>query len=569
MTLAAELPDAAALDREARAAAADQVRALYDIQPWPDLRYFNSAPCPRHAPDLSILCRKCGIRLRRHQRIGAAWMYLGLPGLLGDAVGLGKTAIVLALLAMCKETGELGVHNRAVIVCKAAAIHDPWANEIARLLPGIKVYIADGDREKRIAGYMGNWEVAVVTDRTFAAAHGRKTDRKGDVDLLMTFPVGMLFYDDLDPMRNPDTETAIAVNRLAKRCSRVHAAHATPLQKGRPRELWSFLQPVGGEERLGSLNRVESRYPTRTKQMVIVADPRDKTGRSRSRKEMWTDNGLLSDPRLVREFREAVRPLVLRRTARDVDDVDLPEIQYCPEFIDLSPGQRERYEELRSGMLRRLTQDGSVVTRAEAFVAWTRARQICSGLAALDHGPGADDSAKLDRAVAAITGDLADEKVVVFIAFRENVAAMSRRLSEAGVKHVLMWGAETDKRERRRRLEAFREDPGCRVLAGTTTIEASLNLQVARRIWALDTIPNPARMTQLVGRVRRQGSPFPTVYFHHLLARGTLEEAFLAMLRREDAVADAVWDENESMFSAMTPRQVMRLIATGQLATAA
>jgi SNF2 family DNA or RNA helicase len=566
VTLVTALPAAAALDRAARAAAADQVRALYDIEPWPDLRFFNSAPCARHAPDLDILCRRCGIRLRRHQRIGAAWMYLGLPGLLGDAVGLGKTAIVLALLAMCRETGELGTHNRAVIVCKAAAIHDPWANELARLLPGIRAYIADGDRQQRTAGYMGDWEIAVVTDRTFAAAHGRKTDRKGDVDLLLNFPVGMLFYDDLDPMRNPDTETAIAVNRLAKRCTRVHAAHATPLQKGRPKELWSFLRPVGGEERLGSLARVESRYPTRARQIAVVKDPRDKTGRTSIRKEVWTDNGLIADPRLVKEFREAVRPLVLRRTARDVDDVDLPEVQYCPEFVDLSPRQRARYEELRRGMLRRLTEDGTEVTRAEAMTAWTRARQICSGLAALDRGPGADDSVKLDRAVDAIAGDLADEKHVVFINFRENVAAMSRRLSEAGVGHVLMWGAETDKRVRQRRLEAFREDPDCRVLAGTTTIETSLNLQAARRVWALDTIPNPARMTQLAGRCRRQGSPFPVVYFHHLLARNTLEEAFLAMLRREDAVADAVWDENESMFSAMTPRQVMRLIATGSIA---
>jgi SNF2 family DNA or RNA helicase len=541
---------------------AEQVRALYDIEPWPDLRYFNSEPCPRHAPDLSVMCRKCGIRLRRHQRIGAAWMYLGLPGLLGDAVGLGKTATILALLAMCKETGELSHRNRAVIVCKSAAIHDPWANELARVVPGIKAYIADGDRQQRIAGYMGDWEVAVVTDRTFAAAHGSKVDRKGDVDLLLTFPVGMLFYDDLDPMRNPETETAIAVNRLAKRCTRVHAAHATSLQKGRPEELWSFLRPVGGEQRLGTRDRVRSRYPTRSRQIVIVRDPRDKTGRSRTRKEMWTDNGLLVDPRLLREFREAVRPLVLRRTARDVDDVALPELQYCPEFVDLNPRQRARYEELRRGVLRRLTDDGTEVSRAEAMVAWTRARQVCSGLAALDKGPGADDSAKLDRAMSAITGDLADEKVVVFIAFRGNVAAMARRLREAEVGHVLMWGAETDKRERRRRLEAFREDPATRVLVGTATIEASLNLQVAGRLWALDTIPNPARMTQLAGRCRRQGSPHPTVYFHHLLARGTLEEAFLEMLRREDAVADAVWDENESMFAAMTPRQVLRLIAT-------
>ena len=50
-----------------------------------------------------------------------------------------------------------------------------------------------------------------------------------------------------------------------------------------------------------------------------------------------------------------------------------------------------------------------------------------------------------------ITGDLHQEKVVVFIDFKPNVAAMSRRLEAAGIGHVLMWSSETSQRERARR----------------------------------------------------------------------------------------------------------------------
>lgn len=548
---------------QVRTAAAERVREMYDVQPWPDLDWFNTEPCPKHAPNRvsPVLCRHCGFQLRRHQRIGAAWLYLGMPEMLSDTVGSGKTAQVLAMLAMCKQTGELNPGNRAVIVCRSAAVWDPWGQEIARLLPKVPAFVADGSRSERLAGYAADWEIAVVSDRTFSPARGRKQERPGDVAVLETYPVGMLFYDDIDPMRNPDTMTAQAISRLAKRCTRVNAAHATPLQK-HVRELWSFLQPLGGEARLGSLQRVETRYVALNTRWVVAADPRDRTGRTMVRTKVTTEAGITTDPKLVREFRAALRPLVLRRTADQLDDVTVPERAYNPVFLDLNPRQRAAYRQLSAAAERRLA-SGAEVTRAQALGAFTRARQICSGLAAYEDGP--DDSVKLDWAMDRITGDLDGEKVVVFVYFKPNVAALSARLREEGLGHVLIWGAEAKPRERAARLIRFREDPKCRVLVGTTSIEASLNLQVARQLMALDTIPNPARMEQLAGRVRRQGSPHPTVYIHHLMTRGTVEEAFLPMLRREGEMSDVVWNEHESMFAGMSPRQVLRLIASGRL----
>lgn len=562
MTLA--LPDAARMSRDDRRKYAERVRGLEDIQPFPALDWFNSQPCPAHG-SLNILCRRCGIRLRRHQRIGAAWMYLGLPGLLSDTMGSGKTAQVLAMLAMCKQNGELGLHNRAVIVCKAAAVWDPWGGELRRLLPGIPAYVADGDKDQRLRGYMGSWEIAVVSDRTFAGARGRQVSREGDVALLENFPVGILVYDDIDPLRNHTTQASAAINRLAAQCTRVHGAHGTPTQK-RLRELWCMLQPVGGRVALGSLDYMDNRYASQGTRTILTRDPADKTGRRRVRKQVQVSSGITANPRLVAEFQAKIRPLVLRRTAKDIEgDVAMPAVQYNPVFLELSALQRRRYEELRSGTLRRLRETGEEVTQTEAAAAFTRGWQICSGLAALDEGPDADDSVKLDWVMDKLTGDLDGEKAVVFVYFRNNVAALARRLKAEGIGSVLMWSAETDKRERARRLERFRDDPACRVLVGTTTIEASLNLQAARQLIAVDTILNPARMAQLVGRVARVGSQYPTVYVHHLLAHRTQEDAYLPMLRREGEIADTVWGENASLFTALSPRQIMRLVAYGKL----
>jgi SNF2 family DNA or RNA helicase len=557
------------MSRAARRRVADQIRALPDILDWPDLKYFNSGPCRRHAPDLvsPVLCRDCGIVLRRHQRVGAAWMYMGPPGLLSDATGSGKTAQVISVLAMCKEHGELGLGNRAVIVCRAPAVHDPWAGELRRLLRGVNVYVADGTPAQRTRGYMSNWEVAVISDRTLSGAGKGKRRREGDVEELLQFPVGILVYDDIDPLRNPETEASYAVNRLAGQCSRVIGLHATPVQK-RLTELWGFLQPVGGRDRLGSLERVRSRYVTQTRKEIVAAAPWDKTGRTRVSKVVQVDSGITSDPRLLREFRDAIRPLVLRRRAEDLGgDVTMPAIQYSPVFMDLLPAQRKRYDELRAGTVRRLLKQGEEVGRAAAGAAFTLGSQICSGLAAVDEGPGADVSVKLDWVMNLLTGDLSGEKAVIFVYFKPNVAALAARLKAAGIGGTLMWSAETDKKERARRLDRFRYDPSCRVLVGTTTIEASLNLQAARYLLAVDTILNPARMEQLIGRVARQGSPFPTVYILHALARGTQEDAYLPLLRREAGISAAVWDEEQALFTAgVSPAQQVRMLAYGRIA---
>jgi SNF2 family DNA or RNA helicase len=563
MTLA--LPDAALMSRDDRRKYAERIRRLEDIQPFPGLDWFNSEPCDRHE-SLNILCRRCGIRLRKHQRIGASWMYLGLPDLLSDTMGSGKTAQICAMLAMCKQNGELGLHNRAVIVCRAAAVWDPWGNELKRLLPGISVFVADGDKDQRLRGYMGNWEIAVVSDRTFAGAHGSKQSREGDVALLESFPVGILIYDDLDALRNHLTETSIAINRLAAQCKRVHGAHATPTQK-QLKELWCFLQPVGGRAALGSLDFFEAKYSGPSSKTILTRDRSDPTGRRRVRKkvQLGSGGGITTNPRKAAEFRAKIRPLVLRRTAKDIDgDVAMPAVQYNPVFLDLNPRQRTRYEELRRGTLRRLKETGEVVSKAEAAAAFNYGWQICSGLAALDEGPGADDSCKFDWLMNLLTGDIADEKAVCFVYFRKNVAALAQRLKAEGIDGVLMWSGETDQRERARRLARFREDPECRVLVGTTTIEASLNLQVSRHVALVDTILNPARMSQIVGRCARVGSQFPTVYAHHLLARGTQEDAYLPMLRQEGEIADVVWDEKQSLFTTLSPREIMRLVAYGK-----
>lgn len=598
------LPDPRRLSPETRDAIALRARHSHDARSFTEqMTYFNSQPCSRHR-ELVTSCTDCGIALRRHQRVGTAWLWFRMKGLLGDSCGLGKTAQIAAVLAMALQTGELCQGNRAVVVCQAAAVRQ-WARELRRCVPALGIITADGTPEDRMRAYLGPWDVCIISDRTLSPAGraGSANARGGDIERLRQFPVGIVVYDDIDAMRNGATKTAWAVKKLASTADRVYGAHATPLQK-RLQELYHFTEPIGALSVFGTPTKFKQDYVTRSRVLIWIAVTRAlpaeknawarkhdfptfsalearaqadaqnsiplassaarrlmaavQSGRARHQRVIWKDSGV--NERRLPEFKAKIGPMILRRTVRDLDDVQLPAVQPNEVWLDLLPAQRERMTELQRGILRRLRDSGEEITRVQAVAAYTRARQICSGLAALDDGR--DVSVKLDWTVDRITGDLSEDKVFCFVYFRENVQALSNRLTEAGVGHVLLWSNETDPAERDLRIQRFTHDPECRVVIATTTAERSLNLQAASHLIAVDTIPNPARMTQILGRAVRLGSRHAMVVFHQLLIRDTYEEDLIEMLRSEQALANSVWDDTGELFTAdLSPAQLMRVIA--------
>jgi SNF2 family DNA or RNA helicase len=555
------VPDVRRASAAQRLAAAEAIRtaALADPEhsdfPLPPLEYLNSAPCALHA-ELDPACLHCGIVPRGYQRAGAAWLFASGHGLLGDDMGTGKTIQCAVMFALMAASGELSESSRAVVTCPAVAVPQ-WAAQLRRLLPSLRVVTSAGGPADRVRAYLSPWEVAVVSDRVLVPQSGERKKRDGDVELLMQLPVSTLVYDDLDACRH-ETATRWAVSRLARRCTRVHALHGTPLQK-QLEELWHFLEPVGGMQRLGTLSRFRQSFITQSATSYWVTEKTKDGGSQRVEKQRQRSSGVRPDA--LPMLRERLAPMILRRTAESLGG-QLPEVIPARTWVELLPAQRARYDELRKGSMRRLTQDGEEVTRVQAMAAWNLGRQICSGLAAVDGHEGRDVSVKLDWAAAAVTRIAeAGEKAVVFIYFRENVRAFAARLHRLGVGHVIIWSEETNPRERAARLQAFSSDPGCPVLIGTTAIERSLNLQAARHLIAADTICNPARMSQLVGRVRRMGSAHSSVVFHHLLARGTQEEDYPGNLAREQGMINAVWEEGDDVFTAQSPREVLESIA--------
>ncbi len=535
------LVDVRRLPPDTRTAAADQIRVLPDFA-LPPLRYFNSDPCPEHTSidDGAAQvppCRRCGIRLRRHQRVGVAWLYMRGKGLIADQVGTGKTAQAAGLIACCKQAGELD--NACAVIVVRPSVLCQWVAELRRFLPDLTIAAATGTREERRRRYTRRFDILVTGYPILVR----------DLELLDELPTRLLVVDDIDPLRHTANSTSYAIKRIARHSERCVVLTATPLQK-KLLELHSVLEPVGGADVFGGVTHFRRCYIK--EELVRVYNPR--AGR----------------PVQVREtvgyqhpadLKLRLAPMVLRRTPDDITDVDLPVLAPPNNvYLDLYPDQQKRYDLLRKGVLAIIHDEGAEVRHTKAAVQFLYGAQICAGLATLGEADGPKASSKLDWVLDRLTGDLESEKVVIFCQFQNTVAALQQRLLRHGIGHVTIWGREQDRTVRDKAKEAFWSDPRTRVLIGTTAIEQGHNLQVARHLRCIDQIMNPARMTQLAGRIRRDGSAYRTVYIHNLLARGTHEAGLLDLLAREQALADHVWHESNQLYEALPPLALLEMI---------
>ena len=548
---------------EQREALAWRVHNLTDFT-LPPLRHWNYEPCRQHRTWQEVYfedgsdepktrtitgrpkpgCRKCGILPRKHQRVGIPWLYLKKSGLLADTMGSGKTIHAAGLIAMLLETGEIPTVGRAIVVPRAPALFQ-WRDQLQRMIPSLNILVANGTRRQRIQQYLNGWDVLLIGPETL----------RNDYEQLERFPLALFMADDIDQLRDAGMTdirkkaiTSYVMDRMGSHADRYVIMSGTPLQK-RLLELHSVLDGVGGEQALGSREYCEARYVR--KELTIDFDRN--SGKEFKRQKVVGYKNL-------DEFKRKIAPLVLRRT--EFDDVEMPTIVPNDVMLDLYPTQRAKYDELRRGVLRIIKEDGVQVKRTTAMSKLHYGAAICAGLAALGEADAPRTSMKLDWVIEKITeGELSEEKVVVFANLKNTVRALQSRLSTAGGGFVTVWGEDQDKERRAAAQGRFWDDASCRVLIGTRAIEQSLDLQVSRHLVNIDMILNPARMEQLAGRVRRDGSAFTHVFVHNLLTVNTQEERYLPLLEREAALAGHIWDEDSPLFQSLSPMALLQLIA--------
>lgn len=527
-------------DRARRQALSNQIKSLGDVLDFPRLSSWNYEACEHHkeeGPQVDCAWRKCGGDLFSHQRVGTLWLYTVKHGLLADDPGTGKTNTVLALVALLKQRNELG--RRALIIPNTPATKQ-WGEEISRWCPGVSCVVVDGSvpRKQRINLYASEWDVAVV------GSHVAINDK----ELLKNLaPFDLVISDDVDALLNHSNRTHKAIRALAKDATHSFTVNATTVQT-RLHQLHAALVPAGGYDEFGSLKMFENRY-VRTE---LVSEW--ERGKLRQRR-------MATGYKNTDELKAKVRNLYLRRRATELTDVRMPELMPpVVEWFELSSAQRTLYAELQEGILKLMREEGEHVKHLNALTKWLYGQQICAGLPALGMPDGPEASPKLDRLFHNLETVWTDRKTVVFVKNVGMVKACINRAREADIGMAMVWGQKQNSDQRKAQVDRFWEDPDCRLLVGTTSLERSLNLQVANTVVAIDTHLNPARMRQILGRAKRAGSAYDRVFMFTYLMRDTQEERYLRILAERQAISDTVFDEESDMYERLSPTELLMLM---------
>lgn len=556
MTSSLDLLDADQL----RLQAAERVRLAKDVR-LPELKLWNTDPCPYHeVATPTCEYRQCGGELWAHQRVGVSWLYVRKRGILADGTGTGKTNQIYGLLALLKQRGELT--GRALVVCQTPAALQ-WLKEGHRWVPSMNVeaVLSGMTRRQRIDRYSRNWDVMITGYHLMMR----------DVDMLEKIAPDVLIVDDVDPMLNHDNQTHRDLELLKRNTSRSVVINATTLQI-RLQQLHAAATLADGHDVFGPLPNFERRY-IRQEPITIY---NNKTGRRTVKLKTVGHKNL-------DELKDKLAPMILRRKDSQLDDVNMPIVLPPTDvWLELHPAQREKYKQLQTDIL---TLENDEHTKSKQLVALSKityGQQICAGLPALSiteketytgkdgtdrekvhvlghekDGPGA--SVKLDWLMTQLTSEWQTEKLVVFIKNIGLLEAFQERLRVAKIASASVRGGQTSE-VRNAEIDSFWNDPARRVLIGTSAIERSLNLQVANRLVFVDLHLNPARVTQIVGRVKRGGSKHKHIFVYNLLTRDTQEEGYMNVLEQRQALADYVFDDTSELFEQLSPGALLDLI---------
>ncbi len=464
-------------------------------------------------------------KLYDFQTIGVAWLYSIGRGILADQCGLGKTIQALALLEFLKSRGEL---TRALLVVPAPSLYQ-WSDEV-RKLTSLHCGVIAGSKFERVCVHRASYEVSLVNYQILFR----------DFEWFIEGGYDTVFLDEATAFKNPDTATANHVKMLTQKATRVYPMTATPIQNNLM-DIHSILEAL-------HIDLFPGRFAFRNRYCRVERVMVPRRGR------------LVAVPKIMGykrmgEFKEKVEPFFLRRRYTDVN-LALPSLVVKHQWLDLTPLQLELFDKLTKSA--RQAYSSSNIREFRVNIHYIQ--EVLDDAYAYTGKLDDRSSCKIDWIMRVLTTDLQGEKVVIFSRYKRTLYHLRDRLEAAGIGSIEITGDVKDKRMRYAYQKQFNENPDVRVCYGTSALEMSLNLQAARFVIFIDLMWNPARVEQVVGRIRRIGSKYSACCAVMLLTRTAFEERVVNLLKGKQGLADYVFSEQSDIFEKLDTEDLYSLV---------
>ncbi len=461
--------------------------------------------------------------LRPYQLDGFRWLTFlwthGLGGILADDMGLGKTLQSLALI--CHARAKRPADAPVLIVAPTSVVPN-WATEARRFAPDLNVVAITETSGKRGAslGELIDGIDVVVTSYTLLRL---------DIDDYLERDWSMLLLDEAQFVKNHRAKAYQCVRQIE--ASLKVAITGTPMENNLM-ELWSLLSITA-----------PGLFPHPTKFQDYYRKP--------------IESG--SNPELLVQLRQRIKPLMLRRTKEQVA-TDLPEKQEQVLEVELSPKHRALYDRQLQRERQKILGlvDDLDSNRFTILRSLTLLRQMSLDPTLVDDAHGTVGSAKIDALLEQLDDVIAGgHRALVFSQFTGFLDRVRTRLDAAGIDYLYLDGRT---RERGKVLEDFKSGVAPVFLISLKAGGFGLNLVEADYCFLLDPWWNPATEAQAVDRTHRIGQT-RNVMVYRLIARDTIEAKVRALQVRKAELFSSVVDDGDMFSSALTADDIRALLA--------
>ncbi|TKC09948.1 DEAD/DEAH box helicase [Pedobacter polaris] len=458
--------------------------------------------------------------LRGYQQDGLNWLNFldgfNFGGCLADDMGLGKTIQILAFILSQRE--KIG-HNTNLVVVPASLVFN-WQQEIKKFAPSLKVLTVYGSDRAKIVANFSKYEVILTSYGTLLS----------DIKWIKDYRFNYIFLDESQTIKNPDSQRYKAVRLLQSRNKVVMTG--TPIENN-TFDLYGQLS-FACPGLLGSREQFKQLYSVPIDQF--------------------------KDARRAAELQKRINPFLLRRTKEQVAS-ELPDKTEMVIYCEMGEQQREIYDSARNEIrayLMGTAEDELTKSSMHVLQGITKLRQICNSPAILSKEKYfGNASAKMDVLLEQIESKAPYHKILVFSQFVSMLDLVKDELAKRNITFAYLTG-QTKNREAV--VNSFQNNPEIRVfLISLKAGGIGLNLTQAAYVYLIDPWWNPAIENQAIDRAYRIGQ-HQNVMAVRLICPDTIEEKIMLMQETKKDLASDLIKTEESIFKALTKRDLLALI---------
>ncbi len=451
-----------------------------------------------------------------HQKQNLVRLIANDRWLIADEAGTGKSSAVANMLKRYRNVCAFPAGFRALILAPKS-VCSGWVKQLEEH-GGIKCgQVVMGAPEERRNLLLGRWASPVQITNYEAVLHTREfQDVKWSVIVL----------DELQKIKNFTAASAKVVRKLTDRCPAVYGLSGTPT-------------PNGLQDWLGVIAAIRPDLAPKNQKGEITKGAFEAEFILKAR---IGDNGpwRIAGYRNVEELHGIIQQFTSRNTKADC--LDLPGKVFLDRTVALEGDQARIYRDLKRDAVARLNAMGSTITARNILTESLRLMQVVGGFVGDDDGNQHElhPKAKVEG-LDEILEEVGDKQVVIWCAFKAEVAWLADKLRDQGGVEVLT--GDCTQNERAVAIDAFKNGDVRYFIATAAAGGTGVNgLQVAdvevfySRDW------NLGNYLQAQDRLDRLGQQ-NKVSVYKLIAEGTVDER-----------VDALLDQKEDMMSMMLRR---------------